>query len=601
VASDQPFDGPPLLSDIVGSDPPQPAAAAGDPLIGTVLADRYRVSQRIGDGGMGSVYLAEHTTLRKQVALKILKPELNVDASLVERFFREARATAAIQHEHVVDILDFGQTPEYAFFVMEALSGCELSDLLGRGRRLSWSRSRNIILQVVSALGAAHQAGIVHRDMKPGNVFLIRRNETPDFVKVLDFGIAKINDGVQLTQAGMVFGTAAYMSPEQATGGEVDGRADIYAVGCMLFEMLTGRLPFPGDNFMKVLSQHIRELPPKLRDVVPELEIPPGVEELVAKTLAKFPQDRFATTAELEQALLAIPDLHDTDSRGFGPPLLDSESSAPTSMLSHQEPVANATMAMPGMGGVQLPPPMPHSDTEGRLAYLFVAFAHGTDGVLTNAEMRSLADRLRAWAPQRSLEQIGAVLREAVGSYGRAANKPAALHECRAALASSLPADRRAQIIEDLRAIALADGRFDAAEQQFVDETTRALGLPAPNPLLRALAFVYLALAHTTDGVIDAEEMRVVGELLRQWAPETSLAETGAALREVVAEYKRLAGPEARLDRARAAADILERNTSIDARRRILADLWRIAGADGIISPEEQRFIMEMVGRFNAV
>jgi uncharacterized tellurite resistance protein B-like protein/tRNA A-37 threonylcarbamoyl transferase component Bud32 len=587
VPSDQPpFDGPPLLHDIVGG-ASQPPAVAGDPLLGTTLADRYRVTRRLGDGGMGSVYLAEHVTLRKQVALKLLKPEFNADASLVERFFREARATAAIHHEHVVDILDFGQTSEYAFFVMEALAGCELTELLGRGRRLPWTRSKSITLQVVSALAAAHQAGIVHRDMKPGNVFLIRRGNTPDFVKVLDFGIAKINDGVQLTQAGMVFGTAAYMAPEQATGGEVDGRTDIYAVGCMLFEMLTGRLPFPGDNFMTVLSQHIRETPQRLREVIPDLDIPPGVEDLVAKMLAKFPSDRFATMAEVEQALLAIPEHASAgDPYADVPAMLDSEVSAPTAMLDSS-----------GANFAQVRPEASWLDT---LAYLFVAFAHGTDGVLTNTEMRSLAERLRAWVPQLGLEQIGAVLREAVGSYGRTPNKPAALRDCRSALASSLGPAHHAHVIEDLRAIALADGRFDAAEQQFIDETAQAFGLPGKDPLLRSLACIYLALAHTADGAIDAEEMRVIGEQLRQWAPEASLAETGVALREAVAEYKRLAGAEARLDRARAAADSLRHSAPQETRRRILADLWRIAGADGHISPEEQRFIMEMVGRFNS-
>jgi serine/threonine protein kinase len=191
VSSNQPpSDGPPLLSEIVGGGASPTPTVPADPLIGATLADRYRISKRIGDGGMGSVYLAEHTILRKAVALKLLKPELAADTSLVERFFREARATAAIQHEHVVGILDFGQTPEYAFFVMEALSGCELTELLGRGRQLPWTRSKAIMLQVVSALAAAHAAGVVHRDMKPGNVFLIRRGDTPDYVKVLDFGIA---------------------------------------------------------------------------------------------------------------------------------------------------------------------------------------------------------------------------------------------------------------------------------------------------------------------------------------------------------------------------------------------------------------------------
>jgi tRNA A-37 threonylcarbamoyl transferase component Bud32/tellurite resistance protein len=589
VSSNQPpFDGPPLLSEIVGGGASPPPAAAADPLVGTTLAGRYRISKRLGDGGMGSVYLAEHTILRKPVALKLLKPEFNADASLVERFFREARATAAIQHEHVVEIVDFGQTPEYAFFVMEALSGCELTELIGRGRRLPWNRSKAIMLQVVSALAAAHEAGIVHRDMKPGNVFLIQRGDTPDYVKVLDFGIAKINDGVQLTQAGMVFGTAAYMAPEQATGGEVDGRTDIYAVGCLLFEMLTGRLPFPGDNFMKVLSQHIREQAPRLREVVPDLDIPPGVEELVARMLAKFPSDRFASMVELEQALLAIPEHHGVgDAYAYGSPGVGQ--TAPTAMLDGMGAAQLLDAARLGLEPARL----------GTLAYLFVAFAHGTDGVLTNTEMRALADRLRAWAPQLSLEQIGNILREAVGNYGRTPNKPAALRDCRVALKAWFTPDRHEQVIADLRAIAVADGRFDAAEQQFIDETARSFGL-APEPMTRSLAFIYLALAHAADGAIDGEEMRVIGELLRQWAPEASLAEIGELLRDSVGEYKCLAGAEARLDRARAAADALKQTTPQETLRRVLADLWRLAGSDGHISPEEQRLIMEIVERFNA-
>jgi uncharacterized tellurite resistance protein B-like protein len=233
------------------------------------------------------------------------------------------------------------------------------------------------------------------------------------------------------------------------------------------------------------------------------------------------------------------------------------------------------------------------------LAHLFVAFAHGTDGVLTNAEMRTLAERLRAWAPRLSLDHIGAILREAVSTYGRAHDKPGELRRCRATLAAALERARLEQIIADLREIAVADGRFDAAEQAFVAETTCAFGLAAESPL-QALAFIYLALSHATDGATAPEEMRVIGEQLRQWAPGASLAETGAALREAVAEYKRLAGVGARLDHARAAADALEQHLDQSARRRVLADLWRIAGADGHISPEEQRFIMEMVERFNS-
>jgi uncharacterized tellurite resistance protein B-like protein len=615
VSTDQPpFDGPPLLTDTLGTPPPiGPAPLA----VGSLLADRYRITGVLGDGGMGAVYLAEHVTLGKLVAIKVLKPELTNDAHLVERFFREARATAAVEHENIVDILDFGQTPDYAYFAMEALDGCELASIVGRGRSIGWARAKPIIVQIARALAAAHRAGIVHRDMKPGNVFLISRHGTADFVKVLDFGIAKIDDGVQLTQVGMVFGTASYMAPEQATGGSLDGRADIYAVGCMVFEMLTGVVPFPGDNFMMVLRQHVTERAPRLRDIAPGVDVPAhvidGLEAIVAKALGKFPDERFADMTELEAAVLQLdgalprgleqgaplpaPLLGPPMLGHAGPPALDH--AGPPALDHHADhdmgPPSDATVMMPGMGGAALD--VSAGQALAPIAYLFVAFAHGTDGVLTNAEMRALADRLRRWGPQVGLDGIGHVLREAVLGYRRAANKVAALGHCRAQLAASFQPASLTQLVGDLREIASADGRISEAEQQFVSDTAKAFGLQGDNRL-SSLAFMYLALGSATQGTIAATEMKVLGEQLRQWAPGASISETATALREAVAEYKALAGVEARLDRARAAAETLRRSTDAETLRRVLADLWRIAGADGHISPEEQRFIMEMVHRF---
>ncbi|WP_146156099.1 protein kinase domain-containing protein [Enhygromyxa salina] len=584
-----------------------PLLAPGELGLGSLLAGRYRIMGILGDGGMGSVYLAEHVTLGKLVAIKVLKPELTHDASLVERFFREARATAAIEHENIVEILDFGQTPEHAFFAMEALEGCELADIVGHGRAIGWARAKPIIVQIARGLAAAHRAGIVHRDMKPGNVFLIARAGTADFVKVLDFGIAKIDDGVKLTQAGMVFGTASYMAPEQAAGSVVDGRGDLYALGCMVFEMLTGRVPFPGDNFMKVIGQHIGEPPPRLRDVAPQLDVPAHVidklEALVAKALAKYPHERHADMVEFERAVIELD--------GTLPPSLDHGAPLPAPLAGPPRvalpgtPPADSTVMMPGMGGAAI------SDLDQQtlapIAYLFVAFAHGTDGVLTNAEMRTLADRLRRWAPQVGLDGIGHVLREAVSSYGgsgsnfgsKSGSKSGELAQVRAQLVASFPPANLTQLLVDLREIASADGQVSDAEQRFIAETARAFGLEGDNRL-SSLAFMYLALGSVTEGTVAPTEMKVLGEQLRQWAPGASINETAAALREAVAEYKRLPGVEARLARAHAAAETLRRSTDAETLRRVLADLWRIAGADGHISPEEQRFIMGMVERFGA-
>jgi uncharacterized tellurite resistance protein B-like protein/tRNA A-37 threonylcarbamoyl transferase component Bud32 len=612
VSTDQPFDGPPLLTDL---DAPPPVMDMGAPLgVGSLLADRYRITGVLGDGGMGAVYLAEHVALGKLVAIKVLKPELTNDTHLVERFFREARATAAVEHENIVDILDFGQTPDYAYFAMEALDGCELAHVVGRGRAIGWARAKPIIVQIARALAAAHRAGIVHRDMKPGNVFLISRHGTGDFVKVLDFGIAKVDDGAQLTQVGMVFGTASYMAPEQATGGEIDGRADLYAVGCIIFEMLTGQVPFPGDNFMMVLRQHVTERPARLRDVA-QVDVPAhvidGLEALVAKALGKFPNDRFADMTEFEHAVLQLD--------GALPPGLDQGAPLPAPLLgpashggyqaehhpqhaSHaghasdgSGPAGDSTVMMPTMGGVSID--QFNGQALAPIAYLFVAFAHGTDGVLTTAEMRALADRLRRWGPQVGLDGIGHVLREAVLGYRHTTDKIAELARCRAHLAANFPPASLAQLVVDLREIASADGNIAASEQQFVSATAKAFGLQGDNRL-SSLAFMYLALGSATQGTVAATEMKVLGEQLRQWAPGASISETAAVLREAVAEYKTLPSFEARLDRAREAAETLRRTTDAETLRYVLSDLWRIAGADGHISPEEQRFIMEMVQRF---
>ena len=568
--------------------------------MGSLLAERYRIVGALGIGGMGAVYLAEHVILGKRVAIKVLKPDLGHDKTLVERFFREARATAAIQHENIVEILDFGQTTHHAYFAMEALEGCELADLLGGGRGLAWERSKSIIVQIARALAAAHRMGIVHRDMKPGNVFLIRKGPGHpaaaggDYVKVLDFGIAKIDDGVNLTRAGMVFGTASYMAPEQASGGEIDGRADIYALACIVFELMTGRVPFPGDNFMKVLGQHIVEKPPKLRDVGP-LAIAPNIAErleaVLDKMLAKLPDERYANMAEVEQAFLEID--------GPVPPWLIASAPLPEQLgpplMSGIHTPSEPTMILPPPSGAAMP------DEDARrlapIGLFFVAFAHGTDGVLTPEEMRTLADRLRRWAPQVGLHGVGNVLRDAVAQYRVQSQDPAHVDRLRAELAAQLPPASLMQLVADLREIAMADGEVSESEQRFIAESARAFGL-AGDHRLEALAFLYLALGSATTGNVAAIEMKVLGEQLRQWAPGASISETAAALRGAVDEYKRLPTAEARLDRARTAADSLRRSTDGETLRRVLADLWRIAGADGHISQQEQRFIMDMVKRF---
>jgi serine/threonine protein kinase len=283
-----------------------------DPLVGLTVDDRYEILRRIGEGGMGIVYEAEHTKLGKRVALKVLRDDFSSRPEVVERFRQEAKSASRIGNAHIVDISDFGEMPNRAsYFVMELLEGDDLANVLAASSTLPLERAANIVLQCCRALSAAHQKGIVHRDMKPENIFLTVRDDRPDFVKIVDFGIAKMSDietkgapGRKLTKTGMIFGTPEYMSPEQAAGKpNLDHRVDIYALGVILYEMLTGRVPFVGDTFMGVLTQHMFEPVPKLSVANPSLAPSPAIEAFVAKALAKEPSERFASCDEMARAL----------------------------------------------------------------------------------------------------------------------------------------------------------------------------------------------------------------------------------------------------------------------------------------------------------
>jgi len=283
-----------------------------DALFGQVLADRYRVLDLIGKGGMGKVYLAEHVALGKRVAVKVLNPAYTHRPDQVKRFLREAQAASTIGHENVIDVIDFGEMPNGSvFFAMEHLQGEDLGKLLKRGP-LQWSRARRILLQICRALQAAHARGIIHRDMKPENCFIIHRNGMRDFVKVLDFGIAKFleeNRQVShtLTQAGALIGTPEYMAPEQVQGEPADVRMDIYALGCIMYQLLTGQLPFSDKTMFGVLSQQVNVRPVPPRQLAPDADIPPEVEAIILKAMEKERPNRFQSMAELIEAIVAAP------------------------------------------------------------------------------------------------------------------------------------------------------------------------------------------------------------------------------------------------------------------------------------------------------
>lgn len=270
-----------------------------DTLVGTVLADRYRIDRRLGAGGMGAVYAGFHITLNKRIALKVVQPRLGADATIAQRFVQEARAASAIGHEHIVQITDFGRTADdAAFIVMEYLDGEDLSETLRREGPLPWPRVVHIGEQIAWALAAAHRQGIVHRDIKPANCYRVPREQDPDFIKVLDFGLAKVlaeqREGESLTGTGMLLGTPGYIAPELYRGLKADHRVDIYALGALMHKLLTGELP-P----MAAGSGHV--------DSLAHVNVPSAVLAVLGRAIAEVPDERWSTAQELAQALRAIP------------------------------------------------------------------------------------------------------------------------------------------------------------------------------------------------------------------------------------------------------------------------------------------------------
>jgi len=281
-------------------------------VIGRIVG-KYKILDQIGEGGMGVVYRAEHVVLGSPAAVKVLLPQFTRDSVVVERFFTEAKAASSIRHVGITEVFDYGRLDnDQAFIAMELLRGEDLTTFLGRHGRLDPSIAAEIVKQLLKALNAAHAVGVVHRDLKPDNIFLTRDPSAPGGlrVKVLDFGIAKLV-GEQLTRktktkGGAILGTPAYMSPEQCKGGvEVDARADLYAVGCILFELVAGRTPFDSDGDGELMAMHIYEAPPQLSKLAPE--VPAELDALVAKLLAKAPAERTPSAAWTLAALERVP------------------------------------------------------------------------------------------------------------------------------------------------------------------------------------------------------------------------------------------------------------------------------------------------------
>jgi serine/threonine protein kinase len=276
-------------------------------LIGKIFDRKYRLSRLIGEGGMGSVYEAEHTLIERKVAVKVMHAEFSSSEEVVNRFFREAQASSAIGHPNIIEIFDVGQEEDgTAFIVMELLKGRTLSSKLKEDGAMEPRLAAAVILQVLSALAASHEKGIIHRDLKPENVFLAVDNRGRHEVKLLDFGIAKIQFDTGgdpgLTKTGTVLGTPNYMSPEAARGKEIDSRSDIWAAGVMLYEMLSGRLPFQGSSYNEVLSEILLDPPEPIAEAVPGLS--PEIVRIVEKAMEKDRDERYPDVSAMIQDLL---------------------------------------------------------------------------------------------------------------------------------------------------------------------------------------------------------------------------------------------------------------------------------------------------------
>lgn len=282
---------------------------AVDPLIGRTINDRFTITRLIARGGMGKVYLAEQAPLGRLCAIKVLNPSYNGSAEpeFHRRFFLEASVTSKLSHPNTVTIFDYGVTDdEYYFMAMEYLEGQTLHQAIRKDGLLPEARAVNIVSQICRGLREAHAIGVIHRDLKPANIFLVRHGDEPDFVKILDFGLVKnVLDKAedQITQTGLFMGSPKYMAPEQIHGAAVDARTDVYSLGVVLCEMLTGRVPFDRATSVSILMAHVSEAPPALTDLNPDALVSVEVEDIVRRCLAKNPADRYASMDDLLMAL----------------------------------------------------------------------------------------------------------------------------------------------------------------------------------------------------------------------------------------------------------------------------------------------------------
>jgi len=353
------------------SNPPLDAPAPN--VIGREVAGRYRILAKLGEGGMGAVYRAEQISLKRTVALKMLRPDVGGGSMLLRRFNAEAEAVAKLSHPNTVNIFDFGQDADGMLFIaMEFIEGRSLRAVVHAEAPLPLRRALSIASQICASISDAHSHSIIHRDLKPDNVMLQDRGKTKDVVRVLDFGIAKLRDDTrannQMTQAGDMLGTPQYMAPEQIRAEQIDGRTDVYALGCMLYEMLTARLPFEAPTVMALLSKHLLETPPPPSQRRPDLGLPPMVDDLVMGAMAKNPAQRPPTMEQLGEHITAMLATLPADAAGpsapisvpyVPPPARTDTPQAYSYAPPTSQPFVPPTPPPPGAAAYTPPPPPP--------------------------------------------------------------------------------------------------------------------------------------------------------------------------------------------------------------------------------------------------
>jgi serine/threonine-protein kinase len=328
------------------------AAAPASSLVGQVVADRYHVIKKLGEGGMGQVYLAEHVKMGRRSAIKVMSPAMAHDPDAVARFNREAANASRITHPNVCAVYDFGETPDgLIYLAMEFVEGEPLTAVIEREGALPLARATAIFKQTADALQAAHDLGIVHRDLKPDNIMVARTRDGADLVKVVDFGIAKAvggdEAGQKVTKTGLVVGTPEFMSPEQLSGDKVDGRTDLYSLALVYFRMLTGELPFQADSVQETMIKRLTDDPAKLVETRPDLSFPDGLQQVLDTALARTPADRYQSVVKFADDVVAVAGLP-RGTRGVAPATrVDIEGK--TQLMDSKETKAQAAKRAPAV------------------------------------------------------------------------------------------------------------------------------------------------------------------------------------------------------------------------------------------------------------